>query len=64
MNPDLVMFLAELSDLIEKHKASLFYTNADDGVHVKIGPQKSISIGWPENGNVSEIRKIIVKNSR
>jgi hypothetical protein len=64
MNPRLLALLKELADVLERHQGGLFYTTIDDGVHVSVGNYweedgASVCIGWPENGNVSEIHKII-----
>jgi len=66
MNPKLLALLKDLADVIEKHDAELYYTNDDDGIHVGVGVKKgdSCCIGWPEDGDVSEIRQIIEDNTK
>ena len=54
--------LKDLADVLEKHVGGLSYTDNDDGIHVSIGEswdERGICIGWPQNGNVSELRRII-----
>lgn len=61
MDAKMILFLTELAGLLEKHRAGLFYTTADDGVHVTIGDgfTSRCCIGWPNNGNCDTIRAII-----
>lgn len=61
MDPELLDFLAELGPLLAKHHASMFYTTADDGIHVCIGPwqRNSVSIGWPHEGSSLELKNIL-----
>lgn len=35
MKTDQMLFILELSSLLEKHKATIFYTNDDDGIHIE-----------------------------
>jgi hypothetical protein len=35
MKTDQMLFLLELSSLLEKNKATIFYTNDDDGIHIE-----------------------------
>ncbi len=42
-------FLTDLQALIAKHKASLYYTTDDDGIHVKVGDDEMV-IGYPQDG--------------
>jgi hypothetical protein len=35
MKTDQMLFILELSSLLTKHKATIFYTNDDDGIHVE-----------------------------
>jgi hypothetical protein len=60
MKPEMAAFLKELADLLEKHKAELFYTNDDDGIHALIGDYRSATcIGFNINGDVDNIRTLI-----
>ena len=66
MTPEMIELLKDLADVLEKHKGGLSYTTDDDGVHVTIDNDwrrgKRVCIGWPADGNVSEIRRIIFAN--
>lgn len=35
MKTDQMLFLLELSSLLKKNKATIFYTNDDDGIHIE-----------------------------
>ena len=67
MTPEMIELLKDLADVLEKHKGGLSYTTSDDGVHVTINgdwrPGKRVCVGWPDSGNVSEIRRIISAHS-
>ena len=66
MKPEMIELLKDLADVLEKHSAGLSYTSMDDGIHVSIGDEwneRGICIGWPENGNVSGIRRILHANA-
>jgi hypothetical protein len=67
MTPELIAFLTDLADVIERHKGGLIYTNDDDGIHAFIGAwarSEPAAIGLPENGDTSEIRRIIERASK
>lgn len=53
----LAAFIRDLAPVLEKHKAGLFYTNSDDGIHVSLGDsyETVVNIGWPTNGKSKEI---------
>jgi hypothetical protein len=38
-------FLLKLADLMEDHKASLRYTNRDDGIHIDLDGRE-VFLGW------------------
>jgi hypothetical protein len=61
MKKEMLELLKDLADVLEKHKGGLLYTTADNGIHVTQNGdyKKSICIGWPSNGNVSALRRII-----
>ena len=61
----MIELLKDLADVLEKHKGGLTYTTDDDGVHVLLGSfcGPRVCIGWPDNGDVSEIRRIISANN-
>jgi hypothetical protein len=63
MKPEMIAFLKDLADVLKKHKGGLSYTNNDDGIHVMINDDWSkasrVCIGWPANGNVSDIEDIL-----
>jgi len=62
MKPEMLELLKDLADVLEKHKGGLTYTTSDNGIHVAIGDVwvgSGVCIGWPSDGNVSEIRNII-----
>jgi hypothetical protein len=65
MTPEMLELLKDLADMLEKHSGGLTYTTSDDGIHVTQGDdwKSRVRIGWPSNGNVSEIRRIIQANS-
>ena len=64
MKQEMIEFLKDLADVLEKHKGGLTYTTNDDGIHVTIGEdwKTKVCIEWPMNGNVSNIRRIIEQN--
>ncbi len=45
MKTDQALFLLELSSLLEKNKATIFYTNDDDGIHIESSGEE-LFIGW------------------
>ena len=61
MSEQFIAFLEELADVIEKHNGGITYTRSDDGIHVTQGAE-SVCVGWPDDGDASEIRELI-KNS-
>lgn len=64
MTPEMRELLKDLADVLEKHSGGLSSTIDDDGIYVSIGERKgAICIGWPQNGNVSRLRKIIHANA-
>jgi hypothetical protein len=64
MTPEILELLKDLADVLEKHSGGLNYTTYDDGIYVSIGEgwKGAVCIKWPQNGNVSEIRRIIQAN--
>jgi hypothetical protein len=61
MKKEMLELLKDLADVLEKHKGGLHYTTSDNGIHVTQNDdyKNSICIGWPSNGNVSTLRRII-----
>jgi hypothetical protein len=53
--------LKDLADVLEKHAGGLHYTKSDDGIHITQGIdfRRGVCIGFPLNGDVSEMRRII-----
>ena len=65
MKPEMLELLKDLADVLEKHRGGLSCTTSDDGIHVSIGDnwhERGVCIGWPQGGNVSELRRIIQAN--
>ncbi len=65
MTPEMLELLKDLADVLEKHSGGLSYTTDDDGIYVSIGEgwKGAVCIEWPQNGNVSRLRKIIEANA-
>ena len=61
MNEDIIAFIRDLAPVLEKHKAGLFYTTDDNGIHVSLGDnyRTAANIGWPANGRSPEIDRIL-----
>ena len=67
MKPEMLELLKDLADALEKHAGGLSYTTDDNGIHVSVGEswhERGVCIGWPQAGNVSEIRRIIQANAK
>ena len=66
MTQEMIELLKDLADVLEKHKGGMTYTTADDGIRVTLGEDwgTQICIGWPMNGNVEVIRRIISQNAQ
>lgn len=64
MNQEMIDFLKDLADVLEKHSGGLIYTCADNGIYCTLNEEydKRICIGFPMNGNVGEIRRIISRH--
>lgn len=65
MKPEMIELLNDLAGVLEKHAGGLTYTTDDDGVYVTQGDdwKTKVCIGWPCNGNVSELHRIIQANT-
>ena len=65
MTQKMLGFIKDLADVLEKHSGGLSYTTDDDGIYVSIGEgwKGAVCIGWPQDGNVSRLRKIIEANA-
>ena len=61
MEKEMLNLLKDLADVLEKHKGGLATTMFDDGIYVTVDGAwgKKVNIGWPTEGNVSDLRKII-----
>lgn len=61
MSKEMIAFLSDLADVIERHKGGIAYTVRDDGVYATLNGcwVSKVNIGWPSNGDVSKIRRVI-----
>jgi len=59
MTQEMKQLLSDLADVLEKHKAGLGYTTWDDGVRVYLNSE-SVSVEFPEDGDVRHIRGLIL----
>ena len=53
MKTDQMIFLLELSSLLTKHKAGIFYTNDDDGIHIE-ADDKELYVGFLSSRNAGQ----------
>jgi hypothetical protein len=64
MKTDQMLFLLELSSLLEKHKATIFYTNDDDGIHIETDG-KEVFVGWLDSDKAEDnLYKNVIKRGR
>lgn len=59
MKQKTIRFLTALASLLERHGATLEYTNSDDGIHVKIGTEDVI-IGFDVGAPGESIREVLL----
>lgn len=48
-------FLTELATLLEKYKATIFYTNDDNGIHIEIDDEKEIFVGFLHGDDAAQL---------
>ncbi len=64
MKTDQAIFLLELSSLLERHKATIFYTNEDDGIHIESNGEELFVGFLSENDAGKELYKNVIKKGR
>lgn len=64
MKTDQMLFLLELSSVLTKHKATIFYTNDDDGIHIETHG-KEVFVGWLNGDHAGEaLYQGVIKNGK
>lgn len=63
MKTDQAIFLLELSSLLEKNKATIFYTNDDDGIHIASNGEE-LFVGFLSDDAGKELYKNVIKKGR
>lgn len=65
MKTDQALFLLELSSLLKKHKAEIFYTTDDDGIHIESNGEE-LFVGFLDGRNAGDnlYRNVIKKGNR
>ena len=58
MNEQLQNFVRDFHAVLQKHNASLYYTTADDGIHVSVGGQE-INLGFDVSADEFSIEEVI-----
>ncbi len=62
MKTDQAIFLLELSSLLEKNKAAIFYTNDDDGIHIEAnGEELFVGLLDGRNAGHNLYKNVILK---
>jgi hypothetical protein len=60
MNEQLQNFIRDLAPVLGKHRASLYYTTADNGVHVSLdGSFRGVCLGFVMDGKSPEIERLL-----
>jgi hypothetical protein len=64
MTTDQALFLLELSSLLEKNKAAIFYTNDDDGIHIESN-EEELFVGFLDGDDAGdELYKNVIKKGK
>ncbi len=64
MKTDQAIFLLELSTLLEKNKATIFYTNDDDGLHIESNGEE-LFVGFLSDDDAGrQLYKNVIKKGR
>lgn len=64
MTADQSIFLLELSSLLEKNKATIYYTNDDDGIHIESNGEE-IFVGYLSEADAGkELYNNVIKRGK
>lgn len=62
MNEKLQNFIRDLVPVLEKHRATIYYTMEDDGIHVAVeGSCESVFLGFISDGTSDELNQLLNK---
>lgn len=62
MNEQLQAFIRDLAPVLQKHRASIYYTMDDDGINVAVeGSSESICLGFISDGTSDVLNQLLNK---